>query len=51
MEKPTQSTMEVEETGSYLQLSFSRAPKKNQESLAPAGKAMDAMARQTWGKL
>src|SRR3954467_2674901 len=38
MEKPTQSTMEVEETGSYLQLSFSRAPKKNQESLAQLGK-------------
>lgn len=30
--------MEVEETGSYLQLSFSRAPKKNQESLAQLGK-------------
>ncbi|HEY6757221.1 MAG TPA: hypothetical protein VI037_07515 [Nitrososphaera sp.] len=38
MEKTTQSTMEVEETGSYLQLSFSRAPKKNQESLAQLGK-------------
>ena len=30
--------MEIEETGSYLQLSFSRAPKKNQESLAQLGK-------------
>ena len=38
MEKTTQSTMEVEETGSYMQLSFSRAPKKNQESLAQLGK-------------
>jgi large subunit ribosomal protein L17 len=27
-----------EETGSYLQLSFSRAPKKNQEALAQLGK-------------
>ena len=30
--------MEIEETGSYLQLSFSRAPKKNQEALAQLGK-------------
>jgi uncharacterized protein YbaA (DUF1428 family) len=29
---------EIEETGSYLQISFSRAPKKNQEALAELGK-------------
>jgi uncharacterized protein YbaA (DUF1428 family) len=38
MEKTTESAMEIEETGSYLQLSFSRAPKKNQEALAQLGK-------------
>ena len=33
------ATVELEEeTGSYLQLSFSRAPKKNQEALAQLGK-------------
>ena len=30
--------MGIEEAGSYLQLSFSRAPKKNQEALAQLGK-------------
>ena len=30
--------MEIEETGNYLQISFSRAPKKNQEALAQLGK-------------
>jgi uncharacterized protein YbaA (DUF1428 family) len=29
---------EIEETGNYLQISFSRAPKKNQEALAQLGK-------------
>src|SRR5829696_6642049 len=39
MEKTTESATETEEeTGSYLQLSFSRAPKKNQEALAELGK-------------
>jgi uncharacterized protein YbaA (DUF1428 family) len=38
MEKTTESGTEIEETGSYLQLSFSRAPKKNQEALAELGK-------------
>jgi len=38
MEKTTESAMEIEEAGSYLQLSFSRAPIKNQEALAQLGK-------------
>ena len=38
MEKTMESAKEIEETGSYLQLSFSRAPKKNQEALAQLGK-------------
>jgi uncharacterized protein YbaA (DUF1428 family) len=38
MEKTIDSATEMEETGSYLQLSFSRAPKKNQEALAQLGK-------------
>jgi uncharacterized protein YbaA (DUF1428 family) len=40
MENKNKSTMEVgeEETGNYLQISFSRAPKKNQEPLAQLGK-------------
>jgi uncharacterized protein YbaA (DUF1428 family) len=38
MEKTTEPATEIEETGSYLQLSFSRAPKKNQEALAELGK-------------
>jgi uncharacterized protein YbaA (DUF1428 family) len=38
MEK-IESAMEMEEeAGSYLQISFSRAPKKNQEALAQLGK-------------
>lgn len=37
MEK-TESTETVEETGGYLQISFSRAPKKNQDALAQLGK-------------
>jgi uncharacterized protein YbaA (DUF1428 family) len=37
MEK-IESIIEIEEAGSYLQLSFSRAPKKNQEALAQLGK-------------
>jgi uncharacterized protein YbaA (DUF1428 family) len=37
MEK-IESTREIEEAGSYLQISFSRAPKKNQEALAQLGK-------------
>ena len=38
MENKIESAKEIEETGSYLQLSFSRAPKKNQEALAQLGK-------------
>jgi uncharacterized protein YbaA (DUF1428 family) len=38
MEKTIDSAAEMEETGSYLQLSFSRAPKKNQEALAQLGR-------------
>jgi uncharacterized protein YbaA (DUF1428 family) len=38
MENKIESVTEIEETGSYLQLSFSRAPKKNQEALAQLGK-------------
>jgi uncharacterized protein YbaA (DUF1428 family) len=38
MEKTIESATEIKETGSYLQLSFSRAPKKNQEALAQLGK-------------
>jgi large subunit ribosomal protein L17 len=37
MEK-TESTKIEDETGSYLQISFSRAPKKNQDALAQLGK-------------
>jgi uncharacterized protein YbaA (DUF1428 family) len=37
MEK-TESMEIVEETGGYLQISFSRAPKKNQDALAQLGK-------------
>jgi uncharacterized protein YbaA (DUF1428 family) len=40
MENKIESAMESEEdeTGNYLQISFSRAPKKNQEALAQLGK-------------
>ena len=39
MENKIESRIGIEEeTGSYLQLSFSRAPKKNQEALAQLGK-------------
>jgi uncharacterized protein YbaA (DUF1428 family) len=38
MENKIESAKEIEETGSYLQISFSRAPKKNQEALAQLGK-------------
>src|ERR671911_1617925 len=38
MENKIESAMEIEEAGNYLQLSFSRAPKKNQEALAQLGK-------------
>ena len=37
MEK-IESIREIEEAGSYLQISFSLAPKKNQEALAQLGK-------------
>jgi uncharacterized protein YbaA (DUF1428 family) len=38
MENKIESSMEIEETGNYLQVSFSRAPRKNQEALAELGK-------------
>ena len=38
MENKVESAKEIEETGNYLQISFSRAPKKNQEALAQLGK-------------
>jgi uncharacterized protein YbaA (DUF1428 family) len=39
MENKIESSTEIqEETGNYLQISFSRAPKKNQEALAQLGK-------------
>jgi hypothetical protein len=39
MEKTIKSTIEIEETGSYMDLSFSRAPKKNHDALAQIGKS------------
>jgi uncharacterized protein YbaA (DUF1428 family) len=38
MENKTEFANEIEETGNYLQISFSRAPKKNEEALAQLGK-------------
>jgi uncharacterized protein YbaA (DUF1428 family) len=38
MENKTEFEKEIGETGNYLQISFSRAPKKNQEALAQLGK-------------
>jgi uncharacterized protein YbaA (DUF1428 family) len=38
MENKIEFTDEIEETGNYLQISFSRAPKKNEEALAQLGK-------------
>lgn len=38
MENKSEFVKEIEETGNYLQISFSRAPKKNQEALAQLGK-------------
>ena len=38
MENKIESVKKIEETGNYLQISFSRAPKKNQEALAQLGK-------------
>lgn len=38
MENKFEFAREIEETGNYLQISFSRAPKKNQEALAQLGK-------------
>jgi uncharacterized protein YbaA (DUF1428 family) len=38
MENKIDFTDEIEETGNYLQISFSRAPKKNEEALAQLGK-------------
>jgi uncharacterized protein YbaA (DUF1428 family) len=38
MENKIESAKEIEATGNYLQISFSRAPKRNQEALAQLGK-------------
>jgi uncharacterized protein YbaA (DUF1428 family) len=38
MENKIEFPKEIEETGNYLQISFSRAPTKNQEALAQLGK-------------
>ncbi len=38
MENKTEFANEIEETKNYLQISFSRAPKKNEEALAQLGK-------------
>ena len=38
MENKIEFAKEIEEAGNYLQISFSRAPKKNQEALAQLGK-------------
>ena len=38
MENKSEFVKEIEETGNYLQISFSRAPKKNQEALAQLGR-------------
>jgi uncharacterized protein YbaA (DUF1428 family) len=38
MENKTEFANEIEETGNYLQISFSRAPKKNEDALAQLGK-------------
>jgi uncharacterized protein YbaA (DUF1428 family) len=38
MENKIEFAKEIEETGNYMQISFSRAPKKNQEVLAQLGK-------------
>ena len=38
MENKIEFAKEIEETGNYLQISFSRAPKKNQDALAQLGK-------------
>ncbi len=38
MENKIKFANEIEETGNYLQISFSRAPKKNEEALAQLGK-------------
>ena len=38
MKNKIEFAREIEETGNYLQISFSRAPKKNQEALAQLGK-------------
>ncbi len=38
MERNTKTNKETEQTGSYLQIIFSRAPKKNHDALARLGK-------------
>jgi uncharacterized protein YbaA (DUF1428 family) len=38
METTTESSIEIEATGSYMDLSFSRVPKKNHDGLAQLGK-------------
>ena len=38
MERTTEFSIEIETTESYMDLSFSRAPKKNHDALAQLGK-------------
>jgi uncharacterized protein YbaA (DUF1428 family) len=38
MDNTTETATEIEETGSYMDLSFSRAPKKNHDAMAQIGK-------------
>jgi uncharacterized protein YbaA (DUF1428 family) len=38
MEKTTKSSIEIETAGGYMDLSFSRAPKKNHDALTQLGK-------------
>ena len=40
-ESPTEIEEEEEETGGYLEISFSRAPKKNHDALAQLGKRFE----------
>jgi hypothetical protein len=38
--------MEIEEDGNYLEISFSRAPKKNHDAMAEIGKPFCAIAEE-----
>ena len=45
MQNKIGSATEIEETGSYLQFSFSRAPKKNHDALAQLGKRFEPLLK------